>query len=182
MKVGRTVVASAVALMLVVGGAGPAASVPAAPTPAGDVAAVPMSKAQAARVYRSATCPMNLATDVVLQGLEDKVDWATLRPLILTMARAQLRVSRVLNTPPRPWPAKVQPHVLVIGALMSVQSGMNYVLAGADSLEEYQRLVDELSKDPAPALMRLLKDFRDAVNGMNRYLDLPADYSCEGFA
>lgn len=173
MKAGRTVVVSAVALMLVVGGAGPAAS--------GDTAAVAMSKAQAKRVYLGATCPSDQAIDAVIQGLEDEVDWATLRPLILTMASAQFRVSRVLDTPPRPWPAKIQQHVLAIGALQDVQSGMNYVLAGADSREEYQRLVDGL-RDPAPALVRLLEDFADAQKGVRRHLDLPADDACKGFS
>ncbi len=172
MKAGRAVVVPAVALMLVVGGAGPAVS--------GDTAGVAMSKAQARRVYLGATCPSDQAINAVIKGLEDEVDWATLRPLILAMASAQFRVSRVLDSPPRQWPAKVQPHVLAIGALQDVQSGMNFVLAGADSREEYQRLVDGLG-EPAPALVRLLEGHADAVKGVQRHLGLPAEDACKGF-
>lgn len=180
MKCSRTLGTAVASLLLAVGVAGSATAVPAAPIPAGDVALVAMSKAQAARVFQRGLCPADQSIDVVIQAQEDKASWEALQPLIRAMARDQLRVSRVLDSPPRPWPASVREHIPAIGVLQNVQSGMNYVLAGAGSTEEYQALIDGL-QPLAPGLTRMGDAYWDAMETITRRLDLPTGNPCGGY-
>jgi len=180
MTCSRTLGTAAASLLLAVGVAGSATAVPAAPTPAGDVALVAMSKSQAARVFQNGLCPADQAIDVVIQAQEDNASWEALQPLIRAMARDQLRVSRVLDSPPRPWPASVRAHIPAIGVLQNVQSGMNYELAGAGSTEEYQALIDGL-EPLAPGLTRMGEAYWDAMETITRRLDLPAGNACGGY-
>jgi hypothetical protein len=181
---------TAAALLLAGGVAGPAVAAPSlsgaslagssvAVAPAGDAAGADMSLAQARRVFLARVCPAFDAIDAFAQAQEDKVEWSVLQPMVRAMADAQLRVSRVLDTPPRPWPASIRSQIRDISALQGVQSGMSYVLAGAGSAQEFQALVDGLPAT-SPGLARISDDYWEALDVITRRLDLPDPDTCAG--
>lgn len=150
------------------------------PAVAGQAPGSAMTTVQARKAFLKAVCPLN-ATLMALDEAESAPNpsWATVQPLLRQAADMQMRAARKLGHPKQPWPANVRKQMPALVEIDFTGAGLNYALAAAGSMEEYEALVKSLQKDFPPAMRDQLEDLAAARKIIRKRLDLPAKDSCE---
>lgn len=149
------------------------------PATAGEQQAKAMSTAQARKVFLRAVCPLNEALAAQAKAEADPAaTWATVQPVVRESADMQMRASRKLAHPKRPWPADVRAYIPALAELDLTGAGSQYTLASAASLDEYKALLTALQDDLPATLEAQVRAFRHARRVVHKRLHIFGKDAC----